>query len=176
MALDRQDFDNLLGHGHLRSMIDYNMGIRVLQCVSIFKTLSSREREKVFSALQRVKYKPNRTIVKQGAANTTFYIIKDGTVTVQTDGVNSGELGAGEWFGDEELRSGAPSARSYMSKGTVECFSLEREAFTKLLGPLEKIMNRSQRRKLISSILCCLFVWHCCYCIANKAICVIEKD
>ena len=80
MALDRQDFESLLGHGHLRSMIDYNMGIRVLQCVSIFKSLSASEREQVFSALQLVSFKRGATIVREGAKNNTFFIIKDGTV------------------------------------------------------------------------------------------------
>ena len=115
MALDRQDFESLLGHGHLRSMIDYNMGIRVLQCVSIFKSLSASEREQVFSALQLVSFKRGATIVREGAKNNTFFIIKDGTVKASGGTGDPVELGAGEWFGDEELRNKSPSARTYVA-------------------------------------------------------------
>jgi len=151
MALDRQDFENLLGHGHLRSMIDYNMGIRVLQCVSIFKTLSSAEREKVFSALQRVSFKKGRTIVKQGDRNNTFFIIKDGTVKVAGGTLPTEELGAGEWFGDEELRSKRPSARSYTATvrfraHDVQCRRLSHRFFGRHRRAL--IVSLSNARRL----------------------------
>ena len=136
MALDRQDFENRLGHGHLRSMIDYNMGIRVLQCVSIFKTLSSSEREKVFSALERVSFKKGATIVREGQSNNTFYIIKDGLVKVSGGGLDDTELGAGEWFGDEELRSRSPSSRTYTAGVRMGLLVRGRAGYSSAPSPL----------------------------------------
>lgn len=178
MALDKEDFDNLLGQAHMKTRLEYNMGIRVLQCVPIFRSLSADEREETFDAMQKRKYKGGAVLVKQGSPNNTFFIVQEGVVKEIRDGSLVREIGAGEWFGDDTLRSGTDAKASFAAsvssqeetkqqqresgdtrthsppfvqhndvrfclQGSVELFCLEKEAFTKLLGPLETLMNRA---------------------------------
>lgn len=142
MALDREDFNNLLGN--LSALMDYNLGIRVLQGVALFSHLSMSERDAVFNACKPVKFQKNSVIVNIGDAVETFYIIKDGHV-VRTEAGKPTVLGAGEWFGDAELESKAPSKALFTAQDEVDCFALDRATFASLLGPMEKLRRDEKR-------------------------------
>jgi len=142
MALDREDFNNLLGN--LSALMDYNLGIRVLQGVALFSHMSMSERDAVFNACKPVTFKKNDVVVNIGDKVDTFYIIKDGHV-VRTEAGKPTTLAAGEWFGDVEMESKAASAAMYTAQDTVDCFSLDKATFASLLGPMEKLRRDEKR-------------------------------
>jgi CRP-like cAMP-binding protein len=49
-------------------------------------------------------------------------------------------LGEGAFFGERALIGDEPRSSTVTAVGTVECFIIDRENFTKHLGPLEDMM------------------------------------
>lgn len=117
MALYRDDFNKLLGHLH--EVLDHNLGMRVLMCVPLFRSLSQEEREQLFTALEPVRFSEGDTIMEEGAACDTFYIIKDGVCTVY-DAAGESDLSAGQWFGEKELRNGTAAESTVVAKVRLE--------------------------------------------------------
>lgn len=96
IALHREDFEQLLGH--LRELLEYNLGMRLLLCVPILASLPDSDRTTLFQHLRLVRYKPDQVILGQGMAVTQFFIIREGTVVVRAHGADSsysvGRLGS----------------------------------------------------------------------------------
>jgi cGMP-dependent protein kinase len=142
MALHREDFNALLGH--LRDVLDYNLGMRVLLCVPLFRSLSSQEREALFEALRPVSFGASEYCITEGEYNSTFYIIKEGVAGVYKGESEVNRLSAGQWFGDAELMSSSGVAEQSVATLTeLECFGLEKSVFEELLGPMEELLSRA---------------------------------
>lgn len=80
VALSREDFENILGH--LRELLEHNMGMRLLLCVPILTELPAEEKQRLFGALTLVSFEPGQPVVSQGAPLTHFFIMKEGTAFV----------------------------------------------------------------------------------------------
>ena len=115
LALHRDDFHSLLGE--LAELLHYNLGMRVLLCVELFKNLSDKEREVLITNLETLAYQQGDTIIAEGQPNDTFYIIKDGVVSLRKgDGGPDRTLKMGMWFGEKELLSKAPAEWSVIAE------------------------------------------------------------
>jgi len=54
------------------------------------------------------------------------------------------EYGPGGYFGERSLLTDEPRAANIIAKGQVCVVSLNRQAFKRLLGPLENILGRNE--------------------------------
>lgn len=147
-VMDRGQFTNLLGP--LRSLIDRQMRIRVLRSVPLLSSLSDDELDILAHALNVVCFEDKSTIIREGDAGDTFYMISDGKVSVRKGGFEIMQLRSGEFFGERALLANEPRAADCIAIGRVECLTLQRDAFEKLLGKLDHIMQREiQRQQLV---------------------------
>lgn len=80
VALSREDFENILGH--LRELLEHNMGMRLLLCVPILSQLPTDDRQKLFGSLTLVSFEPGQMVAQQDIELTHFFIIKEGTALV----------------------------------------------------------------------------------------------
>lgn len=140
MALDRAAFNSLLGP--LKEVIDHNMNMRVLESIKLFSKLSSAEKTKVVRNFQLESFKAGTVMVKEGDKGSKFYIVKEGSAKVSSNGAQLAELQAGSFFGemallDDDVRKATVSALT-----NCDCFVLDRAAFNKILGNLKDILNR----------------------------------
>ena len=98
------------------------------------------------------EYSNGEAICEQGALGDTFYIIDSGQVSVvSTDAAITGDrdgkavelavLDHGKCFGELALLGEAPRAASCYANGTVECLTLARGAFQKVLGAMVKVVR-----------------------------------
>lgn len=148
-VMDRAQFTTLLGP--LRSLIDRQMRIRVLRSVPLLASLTDDELDILAHALNVVSFEDKSVIIKEGAAGDTFYMISDGKVSVRKSGFEIMQLRSGEFFGERALLANEPRAADCIAFGRVECLTLERVAFEKLLGKLDHIMQREiQRQQLMA--------------------------
>jgi cGMP-dependent protein kinase len=147
-VMDRAQFTKLLGP--LRSLIDRQMRIRVLRSVPLLSSLTDDELDLLAHALNVVSFEDNAKIIAEGDAGDTFYMISDGKVSVRKSGFELMVLRSGEFFGERALLSNEPRAADCIAVGRVECLTLQRNAFEKLLGKLEHIIQREiQRQKVV---------------------------
>lgn len=146
MALDRENFDQLLGP--LRDVLDHNMNLRILNSIKLFEKLSDREKKRLAQSFTLEKFTSGSTIIKQGDPGKTFYIIKDGNCRVTVDGKEVSQLKAGTYFGEMALLDDETRKASVIATNDCECFVLDRETFTKILGSLQHIMNRETQHRM----------------------------
>ena len=68
-------------------------------------------------------------------------------------GTEIGALGPGQYFGEMALLDDDVRKASVIAKTAVDCFVLDRTAFTKIMGSLQQIMNRETtlRKEAIKS-------------------------
>lgn len=138
-----------------------------LEDVPILSSLSTYERLTIADALVPIKFKAGEHIVEQGRAGNEFYIIADGEVKVQKDGVDeevSRRLLCGDYFGELALLVNELKLKYIVSvthpicvqdtdtrqatviaiKDTL-CLTLDRKTFKRLLGPLEALLKQVGR-------------------------------
>ena len=71
------------------------MNMRVLESIKLFAKLSADEKSRVIRQFKLESYAVGANIVKEGDKGTTFYILKDGTAKVVSNGATIVELATG---------------------------------------------------------------------------------
>lgn len=97
VALHRDDFEGLLGH--LREVLEHNLGVRLLQCVPFLSALSEADRQLLLASLRVARFGDGDTVLPAGAVPTEFFIVREGAVRVVApagEGSGSGSDGDSE--------------------------------------------------------------------------------
>jgi len=76
--------------------------------VPLFSGCSKGELKQVARLADEVDLPAGKVLTQQGTPGREFYILLDGTVTVETDGKLVDTLGAGQFFGETALISNRP--------------------------------------------------------------------
>merc|ERR1712216_310854 len=133
-----------------------------LQDVEIFKdTLNEYEILTIADSLEEEVFTNNMVICRQGEVGDKFYIVKEGTaVCSQLDAtgnpVEVASLTAGGYFGEVALLQDTRKRQATVTaKGTLIVLSMDRNTFTRLLGPLLSVLKRNvdqYKRFVMSSV------------------------
>ena len=117
-----------------------------LEEVPLLRTLDQYERSKIADALETQQFPPGTTIIKQGDPGTSFYLLESGEAEAFKDGSSTPVMHykKGDFFGELALLNDAPRAASVVSKTKVKVATLGKNAFQRLLGPVESIMRRTR--------------------------------
>lgn len=138
-ALDRYTFRNNLMTVSKQKLSEYES---FLKEVPILSSLIRGERLQVAEALEEHFFKDGQVIVSEGELGDTFYIIKKGQVVITKKDIGQvNKFQKGDFFGERALIKNEPRAATCTALGDVECLSLNRMAFTLLLGPLHEILD-----------------------------------
>jgi cAMP-dependent protein kinase regulator len=143
-VLDRDTYRRIL----LKTMSEKRQTYEsFLEQVPILSTLTLYERAKISDALQPVSFRDGDVIIREGDSGDDFFIILEGTVSVSK--VREGEeveltrLGRSEFFGEIALLENQPRLATVRAVGNVKLARLDRQSFTRLLGPVEDILRRN---------------------------------
>ncbi|KAG8942987.1 hypothetical protein FRC04_003273 [Tulasnella sp. 424] len=160
-ALDRVTFKTILLEISSRTRKDYESFLR---SVDILQALTDRERAKLADVLQPREFEYGEAVVNQGEIGKEFYIVEEGEATVskKVEGKEEEDivmhLKRGDYFGELALLHRAPRAATVRSGNTTETpadgekpklkvAALDADAFTRLLGPLRELMERTAEVK-----------------------------
>ncbi|KAG8903794.1 hypothetical protein FRB99_002720 [Tulasnella sp. 403] len=162
-ALDRVTFKTILLEISSRTRKDYESFLR---SVPILHSLTDRERAKLADVLQTREFEYGDIVVKQGEVGREFYIVEEGEATVskRVEGKEEEEvvlhLKRGDYFGELALLHRAPRAATVHAgnttvtdlgeKSKLKVAALDADAFTRLLGPLRELMERTAEVKYTS--------------------------
>ena len=82
LEIDREDFEKILGP--LADAISKSQNIRILEATELLKNLGADEKEQVISMFTEQAFKKGTKILDEGKADSTFYLVKEGEVSMST--------------------------------------------------------------------------------------------
>lgn len=142
-ALDRVTFRRILMESTFSRRRMYES---FLEEVPILKTLTPYERSKIADALESQKYPAGHEIILEGDPGHSFYLLEAGEAAAFKRGNDSPvkNYKKGDFFGELALLNDAPRAASVISQTEVKVARLGKNAFQRLLGPIESILRRTR--------------------------------
>jgi len=141
-----------------------------LSTVKDLKQFPESKLRKIADCLEEETFGADDLIFKEGASGDFFYIIRSGEVDITKNNANGGEdnivvLGPGESFGEKALIREDKRNANARAKTEVKCYTLDRKAFTTLVGGIgdqekekeEPKADASPVRKAIEQVATCNF-------------------
>lgn len=119
--------------------------------------LSNEQIGKLAGALDSCSFESDDYIIRQGDTGDCFYIIEEGQVKC-TQLKSSGRevelltLRAGDYFGEMALMLDEARHANCIAVGKVKCLSLDRSKFDMLLGPVQDVLARRMRIRILQSV------------------------
>jgi len=150
LALAREDFESAIGP--LQGVLRRSSNVRILQSTELLAGLSVDERNRAAQKFTTVNFPSGTKIVSQGSKNSSFYIIKEGTVVITTDESDSviNELGPGQYFNLQALvdeKQGNPNTCTASSD--VQCFELTPDALREVVtGEFSALASRAYSARI----------------------------
>eukprot|EP01012_Entosiphon_sulcatum_P015172 TRINITY_DN2017_c0_g1_i2.p1 TRINITY_DN2017_c0_g1~~TRINITY_DN2017_c0_g1_i2.p1 ORF type:complete len:398 (+),score=85.05 TRINITY_DN2017_c0_g1_i2:175-1368(+) len=145
-ALDREAYRQVLLKQTLTKRRQYEDFLRK---VPILASLTDYERLTIADALQPCEFKDGEVIVTEGTPGSSFYMIMEGNVKVTQSRngttVDLSTLHANDFFGEVALIMNQPRVATVTAVGPTHCVKLDRDSFTRLLGPLDEILKRNMK-------------------------------
>ena len=112
--------------------------VEELRALPVFSGLGPRNLVKLIPALELRSYPKGSTIVKQGDAGDSFYVVRRGNVQVILDRPEKSpaalaSLGPNDGFGEMALLTGEPRNANVVAETDVDAWRLPKDAFDVLL-------------------------------------------
>ena len=148
-SLDRDTFNHIVKHSTIQRRQKFE---DFLQKIEILKELDNYEIHKICDCLTTEEFKFGEYIIKEGEVGDKFYLIQEGTADAlktndKGDEERVFEYKENDYFGELALLNGdkrKASIRVTSDKMTVA--SLSKDSFKRLLGPIEKILERNKSK------------------------------
>ena len=145
-ALDRGTFNNIVKEAAVKKREKYENS---LKNVPILSTIDNYELGQICDAVNSAKAKKGDYIIKQGEKGDKFFILDEGEAYAAKvfnpgeEEQNVKDYKKGDYFGELALLRDEPRAASVIAKTDCRLITLDRLAFKRLLGPLEKLLQRN---------------------------------
>ncbi|BFZ03491.1 hypothetical protein BsWGS_06530 [Bradybaena similaris] len=145
-VLDRRVFQTIMMKTGLERREE---NISFLKSVPLLKQLPSDKLAKIADVLEYDFFHENEYIIREGATGDNFFILNKGEVKVtqmiagHPDPKEVRRLKRGDYFGEKALLSeDRRTANVIALPPGVECLTVDRESFTKLIGDLNELRNK----------------------------------
>jgi MFS family permease len=103
--------------------------LELLRAIPMFSLLPPTVLERLASAASEVQVPAMSEVFRQGEPGDRFYVIADGTATVEIDGAEASTLGPGDFFGEIALLREVPRTATVRAVQDLRLFALERDDF-----------------------------------------------
>lgn len=109
-------------------------GLEALRDIELFRELSMPELVKVYNALTTLRVDPGTPIIREGDKSEHLYVIVEGAVQVERDGMPIATLGAGNHFGEMSLLNQKPRSATVTAVARTQLLCFERGDFHQLMS------------------------------------------
>jgi CRP-like cAMP-binding protein len=150
-GLDRKTFRSVLARNAHRKK---TMAIGMVRQVPLLEALTDEQLNKVAEVISTMTFAKGQVLINKGTIGQVFYIIQSGNVRV-TDlggGLSDYILSPGDYFGERALMMDELRKAKVVAEGPVTCLVLDRDSFTKLLGPLREVLNHNLSVRVLKSV------------------------
>jgi len=148
-SLDRETFNHIVKQSAIDNRNKYE---DFLAQVEVLQTLDNYERSKLCDCLNILTFEAGERIINEGDKGNTFYLIIEGAAVAHKKNPNTGveeevyNYSEKMYFGELSLIRDQPRAASIVAKSKIKVASIERNAFKRILGPLEDILKRNAEK------------------------------
>jgi cAMP-dependent protein kinase regulator len=148
-TLDRECFNHIVKDSAIKHREKFE---KFLSQVELLTSLSDYERSKICDCLKVAIFEPNQRIIREGEKGNTFYLMIEGEAqALKINPANGKEEPVFDYkekmyFGELALLKDEPRAASVVTRTRVKVASIDRNAFKRLLGPLEEILKRNAEK------------------------------
>ena len=113
--------------------MEKSSALQQLKKVNLFKNLTLKKLEEIFSKIKVEKYQRFGNIMRQGEEGTRFYIIKKGSVDIFVNGKYIRTLNNNEYLGERALFFKEPRSATCTAHEECEMYYLEKEDFDNII-------------------------------------------
>lgn len=116
-----------------------------------FADLSRGELRELAKVTEDMEVEEGKSLTREGAAGSEFFVIVDGEVAVTKDGSEIRTMGGGDFFGEISLLEDRPRTATVTAKTPLRFFVLTRQNFRTLLAKqpeLEEKVTGALRERL----------------------------
>jgi MFS family permease len=103
--------------------------LELLRAIPIFAPLPAPVLERLASLASEVRVPSLAVVFEQGEVGDRFYLIADGTATVEINGVETRRLARGDFFGEIALLRDVPRTAAVSALEPLRLYALERDDF-----------------------------------------------
>ena len=95
----------------------------------VFSALSSEQLSKLAEVAQVTRHEPGETLTEEGAIGFRFYLILEGTASVERGDEEVATIRAGDFVGEIALLGGGRSTATVRCEEATSCLTIRREEF-----------------------------------------------
>lgn len=156
-SLDRECFNHIVKDSAVKRREKYE---DFLCKVDLLAEMDPYERGQLADVLKPEKFVEGEVVIREGEEGNKFFIIEDGSA-VATKVIHIGQAAEevkryapGDYFGELSLLRGEPRAANVVALENLQCVSLDRHSFKRMLGPVEAILQRNAKKyeEIIASL------------------------
>lgn len=116
-----------------------NAKVELLKRVPLFSGCSKAELAELAIRTDELAIAEGRTLAREGKTGREFFVLVEGKVRVAKGGRKLAELGAGDWFGEIALVTGAPRTATVTATTPVRVLVLSDRAFRRVVAEMPSI-------------------------------------
>lgn len=125
--------------------------LSTLSRVPLFATLPIESRQMLAEHLTRQTFERNTVIFEQGSIGKALYLIEQGQITVEQDGIIIATLSEGDFFGEMALFGQTTHNATIRTVTSVKCLQLPGDEFAKLVRS-DDLLEEGVRKVIDSRI------------------------
>ena len=114
-------------------MLGRDHKVDVLRLVPLFSACSKRELRKIAAIADELSFREGLVLTRQGHPGREMFILLDGTVKVERNGVQVNELGPGDFLGEGALILGEPRNATITATSPIRALVITAMNFKQLL-------------------------------------------
>lgn len=117
---------------------------RIVAASALFSVMDARGVQRLADIARPEVFRPNETIVQEGAMSRLFYIIVQGGVRVVAEAADAAEvarLGAGQFFGEMGILNEEPRSASVRAIGETRCLLFDKTPLLAILEDYPQILH-----------------------------------
>jgi CRP-like cAMP-binding protein len=115
--------------------------IDVLGRVPLFANCGRRELEFLATRMDEVDVEAGRTLISQGQAGDTFYVLLDGEANVKVDGQARPILRAGDFFGEIGMLDRGPATATVSTKTPARLMVMSHMQFRDAIKANDQLLS-----------------------------------
>lgn len=148
-SLDRETFNHIVKESAIGNRNKYE---EFLSQVEVLQSLDNYERSKLCDCLSILNFEANERIITEGEKGNSFYLIIEGQAVALKKNPNTSfeeevyKYSEKMYFGELSLIRDQPRAASIVAKTKIKVAVIDRNAFKRILGPLEDILKRNAEK------------------------------
>ena len=119
--------------------------VKALGSAPLFDGLSSKQLQELAKVADELQVEAGRVLTRQGQTGHEFFVLMDGEVEIERDGMSLGTRGAGDFIGEIAILEDVPRTATVTAKTPLTFFVLTAQSFRSVVDRHPDVENKVLR-------------------------------